>query len=146
MENRSAAFMASTTSAGVTSKGMLTMVSFGAQAASAALGLPVQVLDFMREVHWGSRDGSPLFAGGHPWNIADELARQGFDLTRADWRAHAFFRNNTVLDSVDLVEKGIDEWLESLGYVRDGFYYRCERPDSMQKLKIDAVCTKITQP
>ena len=104
-----------------------------AQAASAALGLPVQVLDFMREVHWGSRDGSPLFADGHPWNIADELARRGFDLTRADWRAHAFFRNNTVLDSVDLVEKGIDKWLESLGYVRDGFYYRCERPDSMQK-------------
>ena len=104
-----------------------------ALAASAALDLPVKTLDFMREVHWGSRDGSPLFAGGHPWNISDELARQGVDLTRKDWRAHPFFRNNTVLDSVDLVEAGIDRWLGSFGYIRDGFYYRCERQDAAQK-------------
>lgn len=104
-----------------------------ALAASAALGLPVKTLDFMREVQWGSRDGTPLFAGGHPWNISDELARTGVDLTRSDWREHPFFRNNTVLDSVDLVESGIDQWLESLGYVRDGFYYRCVRENSAQK-------------
>ena len=104
-----------------------------ALAASAALDLPVKTLDFMREVHWGSRDGSPLFAGGHPWNISDELARQGVDLTRKDWRGHPFFRNNTVLDSVDLVEAGIDRWLGSFGYIRDGFYYRCERQDAAQK-------------
>ena len=103
-----------------------------AQAASDALNLPVNVLDFMREVHWGSRDGTPLFADGHPWDISDELARRGFDLTRPDWREHPFFRNNTVLDSVDLVEEGVDRWLESLGYVRNGVYYRCERPDSGQ--------------
>ena len=42
-----------------------------ALAASSVLGLPVKTLDFMREVHWGSRDGSPLFADGHPWNMAD---------------------------------------------------------------------------
>ena len=104
-----------------------------AQAASEALSLPVRILDFMPEVSWGSRDGSPLFAGGHPWEITDELVRQDYDLTRKDWREHPFFRNNTVLDCVDRVEKGIDEWLASLGYVREGFYYRCVRPDDTQK-------------
>ena len=104
-----------------------------ALAASSVLGLPVKTLDFMREVHWGSRDGSPLFADGHPWNMADELARLAVDLSRKDWREHPFFRNNTVLDCVDLVESGIDRWLESFGYIRDGFYYRCVRQDSTQK-------------
>ena len=104
-----------------------------AAAASEALGLPVRTLDFMREVHWGSRDGSPLFADGHPWDIADELARQGISLTDPAWREHPFFRNNRVCDSVDLVEKGIDEWLLELGYRREGAYYRCIREDSGQK-------------
>ena len=104
-----------------------------AGAASEALGLPVRILDFMPEVHWGSRNGEPLFADGHPWNLTDELVRQGYDLTRKDWREHPFFRNNLVLDCVDRVEKGIDEWLASLGYLRDGCYYRCERPDDTQK-------------
>ncbi len=104
-----------------------------AAAASDALKLPVKELDFMREVHWGSRDGTPLFAGGHPWNLTDNLARQGVDLTRTDWRELPDFRNNTVLDCVDSVEEGIDRWLESLGYLRDGCYYRCTRPDDTQK-------------
>lgn len=104
-----------------------------ALAASKALALPVRTLDFMKEIRWGSRDSSPLFAEGHPWNLADELARRGIDLTRNDWREHPFFRNNLVTDSVDLVEAGIDRWLESLGYVREGFYYRCTRPDDTQR-------------
>ena len=104
-----------------------------AEPASRALGLPVQTLDFMREVNWGSRDGTPLFSDGHPWNLADELARQGYDLNTPDWREHPFFRNNRVCDSVDTVEKGIDGWLRKLGYEREGKYYRCVRGDSGQK-------------
>ena len=104
-----------------------------ALAASGSLNLPVKTLDFMQEVRWGSRNGVPLFADGHPWNITDELARLNVDLTRRDWREHPFFRNNTVQDSVDLIEDGIDRWLESFGYIRDGFYYRCDRQDSAQK-------------
>ena len=104
-----------------------------AAAASRVLGLPVGTLDFMRELSWGSRDGAPLFANGHPWDLADELARQGIDLTRPDWREHPFFRNNKVCDSVDLVEAGIDRWLLKLGYQREGVYYRCIREDDAQK-------------
>ena len=104
-----------------------------AAATSKVLNLPVKTLDYMRELHWGSIDGTPVPANGHPWDLADEMAGQGWDLTNPAWREHPFFRNNTVLDCVDLVESGIDRWLESFGYIRDGFYYRCVRQDSTQK-------------
>ena len=95
-----------------------------AKAASAVLGLPVQTLPFMREVHWGSMDGTPIYAGGHPWEIVDEMARQGTDLNCPDWRESPFFSSNRVTECVDEVEKGIDEWLASFGYIREGAYYR----------------------
>ena len=97
------------------------------------LGLPVKPAAFMREVDWGSRDGSPLFSQGHPWNIADEMARRGENLLDPAWRENSFFRNNTVTDSVTRVETGIDPWLADLGYIREGLYYRCVREDSEQK-------------
>jgi probable phosphoglycerate mutase len=78
-------------------------------------------------------DGTELFANGHPWDIADELARQGYNLNRPDWREHPYFRNNLVCEHVDRVERGIDGWLRDLGYIREGFYYRCVRQDSEQK-------------
>ena len=68
-----------------------------AEAASRVLGLPIQTLDSMREVHWGSRDGTPLFADGHPWDIADELARQGINLNDPAWRTKTEGRAKPVL-------------------------------------------------
>ncbi len=89
-----------------------------------ALGLEVKTIDFMREVSWGSTDENPIFANGHPWDNADEMARHGIDLNRTDWRESEYFKTNTVVESVERVEKGLDEWLESFGYKREGFYYR----------------------
>lgn len=94
-----------------------------AEYASKALGLPVKPLDCMRELNWGGRDGGPAFADGHPWDIADEIARQGENLGREDWRNHPYFVNNRVLDSVRTVEEGIDEWLAGYGYIRRGYGY-----------------------
>ena len=95
-----------------------------AQAAAETLGLPVQTLDFMREVTWGSTDGTELYAGGHPWAITDEMARQGLELNRPDWRESPYFRTNRVVECVDLIEQGIDGWLAGFGYVREGSRYR----------------------
>ncbi len=95
-----------------------------AEAASEALGLPVRTLDFMREVSWGSTDGGELYAGGHPWAIADEMARQGLRLNDPAWRESPYFRTNRVVECVDSVEKGIDDWLAGYGYVREGAFYR----------------------
>ena len=104
-----------------------------AGATSAALGLPVRTLDFMRELSWGSVDGTPVYAGGHPWEAADEMVRQGWNLADPSWRSHPFFANNRVTAGADDVARKTDEWLAQLGYVREGAYYRCCRPDSRQK-------------
>jgi len=103
-----------------------------AAAASRVLGLPVRTLDYMRELDWGSLNGEPLFADGHPWDQADELCRQGWDLTDPGWREHPFFANNRVTANADLVAEKTDEWLLSLGYERNGAYYRCLRKDDSQ--------------
>ena len=104
-----------------------------AAATAELLKLPVKTLDYMRELHWGSIDGSPLRSDGHPWDLADLLAGEGWDLTNPGWREHPYFRNNRVTENVDLVARKTDEWLLSLGYERRGSYYRCVRQDDRQK-------------
>ncbi|MBR4186654.1 MAG: histidine phosphatase family protein [Clostridia bacterium] len=103
-----------------------------ADAAAKALGLAPAVLDFMHELHWSSADGREIFAGGHPWKIADEMVRAGHDLMDANWREHPYYTGSRVIESVRIVEEGIDGWLASLGYVREGRYYRNTRADDGQ--------------
>lgn len=103
-----------------------------AEAAAEVLGFPPQTLDFMHEIHWGSVDGEEIYANGHPWKIADELVHTGQDLTDENWREHLFYRNNRAAEAVRTVEDGIDGWLASLGYVREGAYYRNTRTDDAQ--------------
>lgn len=104
-----------------------------AQAASDHLGVgPVRILDFMHEIYWGSTDGQPVYHGGHPWEIADELARQGYDLARTDWPQHPYFRNNQATLEAERVAREIDAWMATLGYTRTGAYYRCDRADEAQ--------------
>ena len=101
--------------------------------AAEVLGLPVKTLDFMRELHWGSVDGTPVPADGHPWDLADLLAAEGRDLTDPAWREHPYFSNNLVTAEADHVAQKIDEWLLTLGYERHGAYYRSIRPDNTQQ-------------
>ena len=103
-----------------------------ADAAAEVLGLEPVVLDFIHEIHWGSADGTPVFADGHPWHIADEMARQGWNLADRSWQTHPFFAHNRAVEEVEKVERGVDGWLLSLGYERDGAYYRCVREDDAQ--------------
>ncbi len=104
-----------------------------AEATAKVLGLPVQTLDFMREVSWGSTDGTELYGGGHPWAIVFEMARQGFDLNDPNWRDLPFFRTNRLLECIDRVECGIDKWLERYGYFREGIYYRRAAEEKPQR-------------
>ena len=103
-----------------------------AAAASKALNLPVKTLEYMRELHWGSTDGRPLPADGHPWDLADLMAAEGNDMTNPAWREHPYFRKNIVTAEADNVARMTDEWLRTLGYERCGAYYRCVRPDDRQ--------------
>ena len=104
-----------------------------AAATAELLKLPVKTLDYMRELHWGSTDGTPLPSDGHPWDLADLLAGEGWDLTNPGWREHPYFRNNRVTENADMVARKTDEWLLSQGYERNGAFYRCIRPDDRQK-------------
>ena len=89
-----------------------------------ALHLPVTGCEFMREINWGSVDGEPLFADGHPWDTADRMVAQGESLMNPDWQNSETFRRNRVVQCVEKVAAGTEAWLETLGYTREGLYYR----------------------
>ena len=89
-----------------------------------ALHLPVTGCDFMREINWGSVDGEPLFADGHPWDTVDRMVAQGESLVDPDWQNSETFRRNRVVQCVEKVAAGTDAWLATLGYTREGLYYR----------------------
>lgn len=89
-----------------------------------ALGLPVERCEFMREISWGSADGLPLIDDGHPWTTADRMVAEGTALMDAEWAGKPPFSRNRLVDSVERVAAGADGWLRSLGYVREGRYYR----------------------
>lgn len=87
-------------------------------------GLGVEGLEFMREIKWGSVDGSAVYADGHPWLNSDYLVEQGKDLLDKEWRETKQYRNNKAVDSGDTLGEKLDEWLATLGYTREGDYYR----------------------
>lgn len=87
-------------------------------------GLGVEGLEFMREIKWGSADGSPVYENGHPWLNSDYLVEKGKDLLDKEWRESEQYRNNRMIASGDELGKGLDQWLETLGYTREGDYYR----------------------
>ena len=88
------------------------------------LGLEVLQCDFMREIRWDSIDGSSLIADGHPWNASNYRVSQSLTLRDDNWCDDEQYRNSRVVESVKIVTDGVDEWLASLGFVREGEYYR----------------------
>ena len=94
-----------------------------AEHTAALYGLPVTQLPFMREVTWGY-NGMPNDPAGHPWNLVDQMILDGKTLRISDWKENPPFKGNSLCDNAYLIEKGIDAWLETLGYTRDGEYYR----------------------
>ena len=105
-----------------------------AEIAAARLGIsPVQILPGMHEIAWGADDGTEMPHGGNPWSLADEMMREGFDLTRSDWRNHPLFQNNRATSEAARVANETDAWLSQLGYTRKGPYYLCEQTHEAEK-------------
>ena len=94
-----------------------------AQHLGELIGVEVVGCDFLREIAWGDVDGVP-YASGHPWGIVDGMIARGEPIMDMNWRAHPEFCRNRLLACYDKVAAGADEWLASLGYVREGDYYR----------------------
>ena len=102
-----------------------------AQAFSEESGLKsIEILDFMREIEWGDTDGVKIPDDGHPWALADRLAKEDYMLTDHNWKEHPYFKNNFVRDDFELIEEGTDKWLKCLGYEREGNFYRNNRENA----------------
>lgn len=102
-------------------------------------GQSFKTLEFMHEVDWDSTDGEPLFSDGNPWDIADEMARQGLNLRDPNWRELPYFKTNTIVQSIEYVEKSFDQWLTEYGYFRDGYHYYHDREES-EHLNVAIFC------
>ena len=87
-------------------------------------GLPVEGCDFMREITWGFGDGPVCGDEGNPWLAVRQMTECGESLLDPDWRQHPLFSGNRLVQSAEVVARGTDAWLETLGYTRDGLYYR----------------------
>ena len=79
---------------------------------------------FMREIHWGSRDGSALYKNGGPWSTADKMLRDGESLLCPDPSEDPGFQNNIVTSYARSVCERADIWLSFLGLKREGDHYR----------------------
>ena len=89
--------------------------------------LSLTLCDFIREIGWGPYGEEELPHRGHPWYTAGDMVSRGESITRSDWAEKEPFCNNRVRDCVALVAKGTDEWLASLGYEREGEFYRVKK-------------------
>ena len=88
------------------------------------LGLEISMCDFMREISWGSLDGEPILANGHPWHISDIFAAEGHTLLDRDWQNNEPYCKSEVTGSYSSVIEGLDALLLEFGYQREGEYYR----------------------
>jgi len=91
-------------------------------------GLPLsEQLDYMRELNWCPLDGTPDYSIYDPWRIANEMVQNHESILSPDWVLHEEFSQSKVIGEVEKVAKGIDGFLEKLGYAREGEYYRVKR-------------------
>ena len=88
------------------------------------LGLTVEPMDFIQELAWGSKTREPIFKDGHPWFVVDDMVLKGEDIFCQNWEETDRFSSSVVGQRVKTVTDGTDEWLKTLGYQREGNYYR----------------------
>ena len=94
-------------------------------------GLDVKTLDFMEEIRFGKKEA--LYESGSPWIVVDELMNEGYDISDPSWKELPQFKENVVVEDVEKICIKTDEWLSSLGYEREGLYYKNTNEENSQK-------------
>ena len=83
----------------------------------------IHILDFMQEIRFGTEED--LYNNKwNPWLGVQALVREGKDLQSEAWRQYPVFKDNLATIDADKIGEEADKWLASLGYVREGQYYR----------------------
>lgn len=95
-----------------------------AQHTAQELGLEVEKLDFMQELHWRSKTEKEIPFGGHPWFIADDMMAKGENIFDLNWAESDRFSSSVLDEHVQRVGDGLDQWLKMFGYEREGNFYR----------------------
>ena len=88
------------------------------------LGMEIERCDFMREIAWRSKDEEPIPENGHPWKLATLFASEGRTLTDHEWRDKEPYCRSVVVSHAETVTAGFDSLMGSLGFTREGEYYR----------------------
>jgi probable phosphoglycerate mutase len=90
-------------------------------------GMPLtEKLDFMRELDYRPLDGTHDWVTYNPWSLADKMVGDNEPLL-SNWTIRKDFSQSSTVKEVEKVVKGIDEFLASLGYMREGNYYRVQK-------------------
>ena len=100
------------------------------------LGLDVEPIDFIREVHWCSKTEAPIFKDGNPWFVADDMVLNGEDIFDKNWAENPRFSCSVIGEHAKRVADGIDSWLRDFGYEREGNYYRVVGDNTKQTVAI----------
>lgn len=101
---------------------------------AARHGLTVEPCAFIRELGWGGKNGEELPHKGHPWFTASDMVTRGESIASPNWATEKPFSENRVVEFVERVAAGGDEWLASLGYEREGYYYRVKAANAQTVL------------
>ena len=96
-------------------------------------GLSIVKCEFMREISWGSVDNEPLFLDGHPWGTVDDMVAKGKSILSPTWASEEPFAGNKMVGYVVNIAVALDQWLKTLGYTREGLYYRVAEVNSTNK-------------
>lgn len=101
-----------------------------AQHLAKLLSKDVKKLDFMREIKWGPTEGGEVYGEGHPWDTSLYALSLGYSLMDESWTRKPPFSDNIVFSEIERVARQSDQWLESIGYRREGANYRVISDDT----------------
>ena len=91
-------------------------------------GLPfTEKFDFMRELDWSPLDGTRDWVIYNPWSVSERMVEKNEPILRSDWRECEGFTKSHLVAEVEKASKGFDGFLETLGYKREGNYYRINK-------------------
>lgn len=102
------------------------------------LGLSIEKCDFMREIRWGILRDNQVVADEDPWGLSDAMVRRNESLLCPDWKETDPFSQNVMLGYVNKIAEETDRWLQTLGYQREGLYYRVTGEKSVTERTIAA--------